>query len=57
MEESIRSAVVGIHDRGVTSIDDLHRFLADWPIQQPVALAVIRGKDQLTMNVRPAEAE
>ena len=49
--------VVGIHDRGVTSIDDLHRFLADWPIQQPVALAVIRGKDQLALDVSPTEAE
>jgi S1-C subfamily serine protease len=49
--------IVGINEQPVTSIDDLHRFLADWPIQQPVMLVVIRGQEQLAVRVSPAEAK
>jgi S1-C subfamily serine protease len=49
--------ILTIDKQPVTSVDDLHRFLAEWPIGRPVMLAVLRGKEQLTIRVTPAEAE
>jgi S1-C subfamily serine protease len=49
--------VVAIDEHMVNSIDDLHRFLADWPIGSPVMLTVLRGPDRLTVRVSPAEAK
>ncbi len=48
--------IVGIQGHEVASVDDLHRFLAEWPVGQPVALAVVRGRERLEMTVVPAEA-
>jgi len=48
--------IVAINEQAVTSIDDLHRFLAEWPINGPVALTVVRWQERLTMDVTPAEA-
>jgi len=48
--------IVGIQEQDVASVDDLHRFLADWPVGQPVTLKVIRGRERLTVTVVPAEA-
>lgn len=47
--------IVAIHDQAVTSVDDLHRFLAEWPLGQPVNLQVIRGDQSLTVDVKPVE--
>ncbi len=49
--------IVAIHQRPVTNIDDLHRFLAEWPIQQPATLTIIRGPERLVVEVRPVEAK
>ncbi len=48
--------IVTINERPVTSVDDLHRFLAEWPIGRPVVLTVLRGQEQLVIQVTPAEA-
>jgi S1-C subfamily serine protease len=48
--------VVAINEQIVTSIDDLHRFLADWLINRPVTLTVIRGQDRMAVTVKPVEA-
>jgi S1-C subfamily serine protease len=49
--------IVAVNDQGVTSVDDLHRFLAEWPINGSVALTIVRGQDQLTVEVTPVEAK
>lgn len=49
--------IVAIQQQPVSSIDDLHRFLAEWPIQQPVTLTIIRGPERLALEVRPTEAK
>jgi S1-C subfamily serine protease len=49
--------IVAANDQGVTSVDDLHRFLAEWPITASVALTIIRRQDRLTVEVTPAEAK
>jgi S1-C subfamily serine protease len=48
--------IVGIQGQEVASVDDLHRFLADWPVGQPVTLTVVRGRERLELRVVPAEA-
>ncbi|MGD9122716.1 MAG: hypothetical protein PVG59_18710 [Desulfobacterales bacterium] len=47
-------AVVSAVD--VESVDDLHRFLAEWPIGQPVEMDVIRGQRRQILRVTPQEA-
>lgn len=48
--------IVAANGQGVTSVDDLHRFLAEWPIDGSVALTIVRGQDWLTVEVTPVEA-
>lgn len=48
--------IVAVSDQDVSSVDDLHRFLAEWPIGKAITLTVIRGKRRKTLNVVPAEA-
>jgi len=48
--------VVRIQEQDVASVDDLHRFLADWPVGAPVTLTVLRGRELLHLTVVPKEA-
>jgi S1-C subfamily serine protease len=48
--------IVAANKQGVGSVDDLHRFLAEWPINGPVVLTVIRGQERLEVGVKPVEA-
>ncbi|MBI3803764.1 MAG: trypsin-like peptidase domain-containing protein [Nitrospirae bacterium] len=48
--------ILSINDRIVTSVDDLHRFLAEWPIGSTVTLTLLRGIERLILEVTPAEA-
>jgi S1-C subfamily serine protease len=48
--------VVAIHDRPVATVDDLHRFLAEWPIGDPVSVTVVRHKEKNAYTVIPDEA-
>jgi len=45
--------IVAVNDRASMSVDDLHRFLAEWPIGKPVRLTVLRGVECLSVLVRP----
>lgn len=47
--------VVAINGQPVTGVDDLHRFLAQWPWDRPVALTVVRGRTRLEMELMPVE--
>jgi S1-C subfamily serine protease len=48
--------IVGIGDRHTGSVDDLHRFLTEWPVGQPVKLTIIRGAERKNFEVSPVEA-
>ena len=48
--------IVAINGQDVESVDDLHRFLAEWPIGQTMTLTVIRGTERVELKVVPAEA-
>ncbi len=49
--------IVQINGQAVTSVDDIHRFLAEWPIGESLTLAIIRGRDLRELLVVPAEAK
>ena len=44
-----------IGDREVATMDDIYRFLTDWPAGQPVKVTVLRLGKQLELDVRPSE--
>jgi S1-C subfamily serine protease len=48
--------ITAINGQEVTSVDHIHRFLADWPIGKPVTLTVIRDQERLEFDVKPTEA-
>jgi S1-C subfamily serine protease len=47
--------IVSIQSQEVTSVDDIHRFLSEWPLGQPLNLGVIRGRERLELIVIPSE--
>jgi S1-C subfamily serine protease len=48
--------IVAINGKAVRTVDDLHRFLSDWPIGQAAELTVVRGKELTRLAIKPAEA-
>ena len=48
--------IVAINGSDVQSVDDLHRFLSDWPIGRPVEIDVVRGQNRQVLMVVPKEA-
>ena len=51
-----RDLIVAINGQPLSSVDDLHRFLAEWPIGEPVVLTIIRGLERQDLRVKPGEA-
>ena len=49
--------IVAINGVAVESVDDLHRFLSEWPIGQPVEINVVRGSSRLVLTAVPDEAQ
>jgi S1-C subfamily serine protease len=47
--------LVAIAGKPIAGIDDLHRFLAEWPVGEPVKLTVLRGATRLELDVVPRE--
>lgn len=47
--------IVAMNDKPVRNVDDLHRMLSEWPLGEPVHLQILRGKELLTIEARPAE--
>jgi S1-C subfamily serine protease len=48
--------IIAVNEQPVASVDDLHRFLADWPIGKSVDITVIRKKKRMDLIVVPVEA-
>lgn len=47
--------IVGIDGHEVATVDHIHRFLSEWPVETPVKLTVIRGQDRIAIEVIPVE--
>lgn len=48
--------IVAIEGHDVSSVDDLHRVLAEWPIGRPATLEIVRGRERVRISVVPVEA-
>jgi S1-C subfamily serine protease len=48
--------VVAVEGRPVEGVDDLHRFLAGWPVGRPATFGVLRGVERLDVAIAPDEA-
>jgi S1-C subfamily serine protease len=48
--------VVRFGETWVRGIDDLHRLLTEERVGQPLAMTLLRGREQLTITVRPRES-
>ncbi len=52
----VKDLIVAINQVAVESVDDLYRFLSEWPIGQPVEIDVIRGQKRRMHVITPEEA-
>uniref|UniRef100_UPI000B0DF31D S1C family serine protease n=1 Tax=Methanoculleus chikugoensis TaxID=118126 RepID=UPI000B0DF31D len=48
--------IIAINETCVTCVDDLHRFLAAWPIAEPATVTIVRNQRRITLPIVPAEA-
>jgi len=48
--------LIRMNDRDVATMDDIYRFLTEWPAGQPVKVTILRLGQQLDLAVRPSEA-
>ncbi|MFQ5936699.1 MAG: S1C family serine protease, partial [Acidiferrobacterales bacterium] len=48
--------IVAINDNAISTVDDLHRALGDWPIGERLELHVLRGTQRYLLELVPAEA-
>lgn len=46
--------LVAIGDTEIAGVDDLHRFLTDWPVGEPVQVEVVRGGERVPLTIVPA---
>ncbi len=47
--------LIRIGDRDVETMDDIYRFLTEWPAGKPVRVTVLRLGQRLELEVRPSE--
>jgi S1-C subfamily serine protease len=52
----VSDLIVSVNGRRVAGVDDLHRFLGEWPVGDPVTITVLRGKTREDLKVVPTEA-
>jgi S1-C subfamily serine protease len=52
----IGDIIVAINEQDVVSVDDLHRFLAEWPLGEAVTLTIVRGRERADKEAVPVEA-
>ncbi|MGE0268944.1 MAG: S1C family serine protease [Candidatus Omnitrophota bacterium] len=51
----IYDLIVAANDQVINHVDDLHHFLAQWPLGKPFELGIVRGPDHLRVNIVPTE--
>jgi S1-C subfamily serine protease len=48
--------ILAMNGHAIGSVDDLHHFLSDWPIGRPMTVTLLRGTEEVRLEVVPAEA-
>lgn len=49
--------ISAVNGTPVAGVDDLHRFLAEWPVGEPITLTVIRRQERSEVVLVPAEMQ
>ena len=49
--------LVAINGSDIQSVDDLHRFLSEWPIGRPIEIDIVRGHSRQVLMIIPKEAD
>jgi S1-C subfamily serine protease len=52
----VRDLIVEINGQAISGVDDIHSFLAEWPVGKSIQIAVVRGQDRFDLKIVPAEA-
>lgn len=47
--------IIAFHGRVVTSVDDIHRLLTQFPPEQPLALSIIRNGARVDLEIHASE--
>ena len=47
--------IVSLNGQAVRSVDDLLRYLTEWPLERPITLTMLRGRDKQEVTVVPVE--
>jgi S1-C subfamily serine protease len=47
--------IIGIADYEVATLDDLHRFLTEWPAGRPTEITILRGASKEVIEVTPSD--
>jgi S1-C subfamily serine protease len=48
--------IVAVNGAAIQSVDDLHRFLSEWPIGRPAEIEILRGAVREVLGIVPKEA-
>jgi len=48
--------IVALNERGVRTVDDMHRMLVGWPFGDALKVGVIRGDWRFDVSMVPVEA-
>jgi S1-C subfamily serine protease len=48
--------IVGIDGHQVANVDHINKFLAEWPVGDPVKITIIRGQERMELEIVPVEA-
>ncbi len=48
--------IIGLNGQPVKGIDDLQRFLTEWPLKRAIALEVLRDSAKIELRMTPVEA-
>jgi len=47
--------IVAAGGNGISGVDDLHRFLSEWPIGEEIVLGIIRRTERIEVRVVPVD--
>jgi len=50
-----QDVILGMGGNDIESIDDMHRFLTEWPVNIPVEIVILRGTELVKKVVTPSE--
>lgn len=47
--------IVHLNNQKCQNLEELHRYLAEWPLRRPLRVTILRGQEKLDLEVLPVE--